>query len=504
MTNQAQAAADSIYAAIDLGSNSFHMVVARREHGTLNIIDRIKEMVRLAGGLDSRGRLDPEVEQRALECLARFGERLAGIPAAQVVAVGTNALRRMRDGWPFLARMETALGHPIEVISGEDEARLIYLGVAHGVSPRGNRRLVIDIGGGSTEFALGKKFRALQVDSLFFGCVAVSQQFFGNGKLTAKRWRKAKSAVAIELQRIARSFKTAGWQEVLGSSGTMKAVRAVVVAEGFSERTITPAAVDRLRRAMIDVGRVEQLHLQALSERRRPVFAGGAAIVDACLEVLEIDQIQVTDYALREGLLYDLIGRSKHTDPRRVTVNALKRRYRVDAAQAERVQKSAAALLDQVEAAWALPEGTRDWLEIAAAVHELGLTISHHGYHRHGAYLLQHSDLPGFTRREQLIVATLVLNHRRKPDPEPFAALPESVRGPVKRACVLLRLAALLCRSRVTEDPVPARLACDGDALTLALPARWVADHPLTAEDLDQERAQLKRLGVRLELAAEP
>lgn len=504
MVNKPQAAADGNFAAIDLGSNSFHLIVARHEQGTLHVIDRIKEMVRLAEGVDGKGRLDPAVAKRALDCLARFGQRVAGIAPARIAVAGTNTLRRLSDAWPFLARMEEALGHPIEIISGEDEARLIYLGVAHGITAKGKRRLVIDIGGGSTELALGRRFRAFRVDSLFFGCVAVSQRFFGNGKLTAKRWRKARSAVAVELQRIAGSYQAKGWHEALGSSGTMKAVRNVVVAQGWSERGITPAAMDRLRRAAIKAGRVDQLRFEGLSERRRPVFAGGAAIVDACLQVLAIDRIQVTDYALREGLLYDLIGRRKQADQRRVTVNALKRRYRVENAQSERVRATALALFDRADGAWALPEGARGWLEIAATVHEIGLTISHHGYHRHGAYLLENSDLPGFSRREQLVVAILVRNHRRRPQPVSFAALPEDLRPAIKRLCVLLRLAALLCRSRAGEVVVPARVALADDELTIAFPKRWRATNPLTAEDLDQERAHLTRLGVRLKLALEP
>ncbi len=489
------------YAAIDLGSNSFHLIVARLEYGVLDVIDRIKDMVRLAEGVDAKGRLDPTVAQRALDCLARFGERLAGIPSANVVAVGTNALRRLRDGWQFLDRMEAALGHRIEVISGEEEARLIYLGVAHGVSEQGQQRLVIDIGGGSTELAIGREFRALQVESLFFGCVAVAQHFFADGKLTAKRWNKAKAAVAVELQSVVSGLKGLGWQEVLGSSGTMRAVRAVIVGQGWSERGITPPAMEKLRRAVIKAGRVEQLKFEGLSERRRPVFASGAAIVDACLEVLDIDEIRVTEYALREGLLYDLIGRSEHPDPRLGTVATLKSKYGVDIAQSERVQAVGLDFFGQVRDDWELPGESVDWLVFAAGLHEIGLTISHHGYHRHGAYLLSNTDLPGFSRREQLIVATLVLNHRRKPNPGSFELLPESLRPAVRRLTALLRLAVLFCRSRIDDDAARIALAAGDGKLTVTLPPGWNEQHPLTAEDLRQERAHLKKLGVTLKLA---
>ncbi len=490
-----------LFAAIDLGSNSFHLVVARYEHGTLHVIDRIKEMVRLAEGVNAEGTLAPEVAQRALTCLERFGQRLEGIADDRIVAVGTNATRRMKDGWKFLAQAEKQLGHSIEIISGEEEARTIYLGVAHGVSEKG-QRLVMDIGGGSTEFIIGREFNAIMVESLFFGCVALAQKFFPGGKISRKRWRRAHGAVSVELQRIAADFKALGWEEALGSSGTMRAVRNVVVNNGWSERGITPSAMLRLREEILQAGHEQQLVFDGLSDRRRPVFASGAVIVDACLETLGIEQIEVTDYALREGLLYDLIGRILHADPREGAIQALMRKYHIEVEQARRVSKTARKLVDAVRKSWGLPKQlARNWLAWSSQLHEIGLTIAHHGYHRHGAYLLRNSDLPGFSRQDQLVVATLVLNHRRKPDAESFDKLQDRLRPWVIRCAVILRLAALLHRTRCAESVPAIKAEASGNAISLTFPEGWLEQQPLTAVDLENEARQTQRIGITLEFS---
>ena len=488
------------FAAIDLGSNSFHAVIARYEHGTLHVIDRLKEMVRLAEGVDRDGRLSSAVEQRALKCLARFGERIRALPAGNVRAVGTNALRQMRDGWKFLDQAEARLGQPIEIVSGQEEARLIYLGVAHGISERGNQRLVIDIGGGSTEFVVGRDFSPVMLESLYFGCVGIAQRYFPDGKITEKRWHKAHTAVAVELQRIADAFRACGWQEVLGSSGTMKAVRNVVVAQQWSERGITPASIVQLRERLLQAGATEDLSLAGLSARRRPVFASGVVIIEACLQLLDIDRIIVTDYALREGLLYDMLGRILHSDPRRGSVDAIAERYRTDRGQGQRVRQVGLALFDQVRDHWRLSDNARDLLGWACDLHEIGLNISHHGYHRHGAYLIENSDLPGFSRLEQLTLAIMIRNHRRKPDPGLYDRLIARVQTDVRRLTSLLRLAVLLNRTRSDRgiDGLAARAA--DDRLILSVPSRWLERHPLARADLKEEARLLERIEVKLQV----
>lgn len=477
------------------------MIVARYEHGTLHVIDRLKEMVRLAAGVKRSGELDGEVEARALDCLSRFGQRIRALPAARVRAVGTNAMRRMKDGWRFLTSAEARLGHPIEIVSGQEEARLIYLGVAHGIAEQGNQRLVIDIGGGSTEFIIGRDFSPIVLESLYFGSVSLAQAHFADGRITAKRWERAARDVGMELQRIASEFRQCGWSEVLGCSGTFKAVRDVVVAQGFSERGITQASMRELEVSLLQAGHVDRIALAGLSDRRRPVFPSGAVIVKTCLDQLGIDTMLVTDYALREGLLYDMLGRILHADPRHGSVHALIERYRVDRDQGERVRALAWELFDQVAGGWCLDGPSRELLGWAAELHELGLTISHHGYHRHGAYLLENSDLPGFSRLDQLVLATLVGNHRRKPDPACFRRLIARIQTTVTRIGALLRLAVLFHRTRTNPLAPPIRAAADGATLTLRLPEAWWSTHPLTAADLEQEAGNLRRLGITLELA---
>lgn len=490
------------FAAIDLGSNSFHMIVARYEHGTMTVVDRIKDMVRLAEGVDKRGRLSEVVAERALACLAQFGERIAAIPEANVRAVGTNALRRIHDGWRFLNEAEQRLGHSIEIISGQEEARLIYFGVAHAISERGNRRLVIDIGGGSTEFVIGREFQAMELESLYFGCVGIAQRFFEDGRITAKRWSKAHAAVALELQRIADDFRDTGWQEAIGSSGTMKAVRSVVINQGWSERGITPESMDALRENLLKAGHVDKISLSGMSERRRPVFASGAVIVEACLSGLGIDRLLVTDYALREGLLYDMLGRITHSDPRQGAIEALVARYTIDAAQAQRVRKSAVQLFKQVQSQWSLSANAGRLLGWAADIHELGLAISHHGYHRHGAYVIEYSDLPGFSKQEQAVLAAMVRSHRRKPSTSVLETVTRKIRGDVVHLIVLLRIAVLLNRTRHDRAiPVPTLKPGDG-SLALVFPDGWSEVYPLAHEDLLGEVELVKRLDFQLSLSS--
>ncbi|MDX1570261.1 MAG: Ppx/GppA phosphatase family protein [Xanthomonadales bacterium] len=472
----------------------------RYDHGTLHVIDRLKEMVRLAEGVKRNGALTDAVETRALDCLERFGERLARIPTSNVRAVGTNALRRMKDGWRFLSAAEERLGHAIEIVSGQEEARLVYLGVAHGISERGNQRLVIDIGGGSTEFIIGRDFSPILLSSLYFGCVGIAQRHFADGKITRKRWKKARTAIELELQRIADDFKACGWQEALGSSGTMKAVRSVAVNQGWSERGITPDAAAEIRAALLSAGKVDKINLSGLSERRRPVFASGAVIVETCLDTLGLDRIIVADYALREGLLYDMLGRILHADPRNAAVEAMLERYRVDRGQAEQVRELALDLIDQVRHHWGLSNNAQALLAWGALLHEIGLNISHHGYHRHGAYLIENSDLPGFSKQEQLILAVLIRNHRRKPNPDLFLKLASRFQDDAIRITVLLRLAVLFNRARALGESIPVRVEAKERKLRLFLPESWLNAHPLTLADLREEASKLKKLDFRLDL----
>ncbi len=481
-------------AAVDLGSNSFHMVVARPVNGHLNVVDRLREPVRLAAGLDADNQLDAEAQKRAIACLERFGQRLRDMPPGSVRAVGTNTMRKARNSDELLEAAAAALGHPIEIISGLEEARLIYLGVSHSLPDSQGRRLVMDIGGGSTELIIGERFEPHYMESLYMGCVSVSQGYFADGTITAKSMRRAEIAAGQELQPVEQSYRRLGWASAVGSSGTIRAVGDVVQAMGWSEGGITLPALKKLREALIAAGDVGKLGaLQGLPPERAPVFPGGVAILLATFEALGIEQMQVSDGALREGLLYDLMGRIRHEDVRERTITGLSERYHVDKGQARRVEATLLHCLGQVADAWKLDqECAASLLQWAAQLHEIGLAVAHSGYHKHGAYLLEFSDMPGFSRQEQRLLAVLVRGHRRKFANTLFKDLPEAQRERIMRLTVLLRLAVLLHRSRADAELPPLSLHADGKNLFLAFPTGWLDQHPLTQADLAQEAEAIK------------
>lgn len=484
----------STIAAVDLGSNSFHMVVARPVNGHLNVLDRLRESVRLAAGLDVNGELDAAAQQRAIACLERFGQRLRDMPPGSVRAVGTNTLRKAHNSDAFLEAAAAALGHPIEVISGLEEARVIYLGVSHSLPASPGQRLVMDIGGGSTELIIGEGFEPIYMESLYMGCVSLSQEHFSDGNISAKAMRRAEIAAGQELQAIEQDYRRLGWGSAVGSSGTIRAVGDVLQAMGWSDGGITLSALHRLREAMIAAGHVDRLvNLQGLPAERAPVFPGGVAILIATFAALGIERMQVSDGALREGLLYDLMGRIRHEDVRGRTIAALSDRYHVDKAQARRVHATATYALHQVMQAWKLEEECAvSLLEWAAQLHEIGLAVAHNGYHKHGAYLLEFSDMPGFSRQEQKALSALVRSHRRKFAPAVFRVLPEAQRERLMRLSLLLRLAVLLHRSRADIPLTPFHMEADGKSLTVRFPAGWLELHPLTQADLAQEAEMLK------------
>ena len=486
-------------AAIDLGSNSFHMIVARIDGGHMQIIDRLKEPVRLGEGLTADRQLLPEVADRALACLARFGQRLRDFPPGSVRAVGTNTLRQARPESGFIEQAEAALGHPIDIIAGREEARLIYLGVAHDLAAGTDRRLVVDIGGGSTEVIVGQEFSPQLRESLSMGCVNMSLRYFPDGRVTAKAMEKAQLGAALEVRPIRETFRRSGWQTAVGSSGTVKSIATVVQAEGWCEDGISASALKRLRDALISVGRCSDLTLKGLPDERKPVLAGGVAVLRAVFQTLDIKHMQVSDYALREGLVYEMIGRSHHLDVRERTVQNLSRQYQLDQAHGRRVQATALGLYRQVAGHW-LPRDPRypRLLAWAARLHEIGLMVAHSQYHRHGAYLLRNADLPGFTRQQQGALAALVLGHRRKFPAQEFAALPPGIRDDTTRLCVILRLAVLLHRGRSTASRPRPRLQVKDSTLVLTFADGWLNRHPLNLLELEQEAELLRREGIRL------
>ena len=490
---------DESYAAVDLGSNSFHMIVANLVDGRLQIIDRMKEMVRLASGLNDKQELSKESMQQALECLRQFGQRIREIPHVNVRAVGTNTLRQARNGEVFLSQAHIALGHPIEIIAGREEARLIYSGVAHSLYDEVSKRLVVDIGGGSTELIIGRGFDTYYTESLYMGCVNVGQRFFGDGKIKAKKMRKAVLFAMQELESIETTYKRMGWDHALGSSGTIITIRDVVQAQGWCDSGITASALARLIEALIAMGDSESINFVGLSERRKPVFASGVAILCGVFEALNLEKINVSEGALREGLLHDLIGRVHNEDIRDKTVMDVSQRYNVDMEQANRVKKTAEILFHQVKADWDLDEKTDLKLLLwGALIHEIGLSVAHNQYHRHGAYLTANSDLAGFSRQEQIKLAMLVRSHRRKFPLEEFESIAYSRRASVIRLCVLLRLAVVLHRSRSNSSLPEILIRVNKDRINLAFPSGWLDKHPLTLVDLNTEKNFLRIADIKL------
>jgi exopolyphosphatase/guanosine-5'-triphosphate,3'-diphosphate pyrophosphatase len=483
------------FAAVDLGSNSFHMVIARREpDGSMVVIDRLKEMVRLAAGLDDQRRLDAAARERALDCLRQFGQRLRELPQSNVRVIGTNTLRTARNADEFIDAAQEVLDHPVEVVSGMEEARLIYTGVTHSLAQEG-RRLVIDIGGGSTEFIIGDGPEPLHKSSLKMGCVSLSRQHFGDGRITRKAFDAAELAAAVELEPIVATLRELGWAASIGTSGTIRAVGSTIREMDWGRDCITPRGLKRLRKALVDAGHVDKIDLKGVKPERYPVFPGGVAVLRAAFEALGIEEMRVSDGAMREGMLLDLPGRLQHADAREGAVRRLAERFHADATQARRVRGTLEFLHEQAREAWALDDESRWLLRWAADLHEIGLDIAHNSYHKHGAYIVANTDLAGFAREEQLQLATLVRSHRRRIAPECFGAIGQDR---LLRMIVLLRLAVLLHRNRSPEPLPEMSLRVSERKVRLTFPEIDIASHPLTGADLAREAEYLASAGFTL------
>jgi len=482
-------------AAVDLGSNSFHLQIGRIVDEQVYLLDGLREPVRLGAGLTRDKRIDRATQVRSLEALRRFSDRLRGFPAEAVRVVGTNALRVAKNSRQFLAEAKEALGFPIEIIAGREEARLIYLGVAHSLPLSREKRLVMDIGGGSTEFIIGIGVEPVLMDSLYMGCVSFSMRFFADGRIEKSAFKQAELAARNELQTIVKQYTRHGWAEVVASSGTARSIAAILEANGWSEHGITASGLERLRSALLKAGDVSRLALSGLREDRLPILPGGLAIMCAAVDELGIGHMSVTDAALRQGVLYDLLGRVQKHDMREVTVRHFMRRYHVDTAQAQRVAELAARLYRNLRRADDDPHAEQA-LAWGAALHEIGISIAHNGYHKHSAYVIANADMPGFSRMEQSQLARLVLAHRGK-----LAKLQDLSPAPADWDLVFcLRLASLFCRSRTDLD-LP-RLACEmtESGFRLLLPPDFLEDRPLSAAALADEADEWKSIGLRLEI----
>ena len=484
--------------ALDLGSNSFHLLVAQQSNGRIQVIDKHKEMVRLASGLTNGPMLLPEVSERALDCLGRLSERLRSVASENLRIVGTNTLRQVGMESHFVKQAEETLGHPIEIISGREEARLIYLGVCHSLGDNSKQQLVIDIGGGSTELIIGQNFQPKTLESLHMGCVSLSERHFPDGSVTAASMNRAIDNALIELEPVMQTYLSRGWEYVLGASGTINSIAGIQLAMGLGT-AITGEHLETIKNRILKQG--STAGLPGLPIEREEVIAGGLAILIALFRAFKIEVMEPAQSALREGVIYDLLGRQRHEDVRNQTVVDLGRRFAIDEFHADRVRQTAFMLLAQVAAPWRLQQPHhRRLLGWACDLHEIGMDISHSSFHKHGGYLLSNLDMPGFSRSEQYQLAALVAVHRRKLN---LTHLHIHQSWLLKLA-VILRLACLMHRSRIAEMPPKIALRVDTETypshLTMALDRPWLDTHPLTHLDLEHEIALLGDAHITLDV----
>ncbi len=484
------------FAAVDLGSNSFHMLIARIHNGQMEIIDREKEMVQIARGVKKDGHLNLAAQTRALECLHRFSERLRDIPVDQVRAVGTKTLRTTSRSKSFLKKAEQILGVPIQIISGYEEARLVYSGLSHSVLNDHNRRLVIDIGGGSTEFIIGEDYEPLLLESLSMGCVSFTKRYANKtGVISRKYMKKVYLAACSEIEVLRSNFLKAGWQIVFGTSGTARAI-ADLTMEKDGGAVISKSSLDLLAEALVTDKKI----LASVPDLRRQVLPAGVAILKAIFDQLKLDSMHVGDAALKEGLLYDTIGRLSDQDSRDGTVKKLQQQYKVDTDHARRVALTAISLWQQIQGP-VLPGVSRTKiLSWAAELHEIGLSISHTSFHHHGYYILRHTDMAGFGRYEQYILANLVRSHRKGLYQQKFEDMDDVAMAAFVPLLVCLRLAALLHRRREDIDLLP-KLSHTELGYRLKFRSGWLNKNPLTLAGLEQEREQYESIGVALQFS---
>ncbi len=484
-------------AAIDLGSNSFHMVVARLQNNQPQTIDAIKEMVRLAAGLDASNMLSEEKIEEALACLSRFGQRIKDLPLQNVSAVGTNTLRKARNSVSFLNRAEQALGFPINIVAGREEARLVYQGVAHSLAQTEDYRLVVDIGGGSTEFIIGQAYQPIMMESLNMGCVNYTQQWFKDGEINEQRIHYAILSARQRLEWISDEYLDHGWQECIGSSGTIKTIARILSENYGTQGVIDYEHLQKLAELFIQAGHVDHIILPGLSENRAPVLIGGLCVLMGAFEELRIESMLASDGALREGLLNDMIETAQGHDIRMDTVRDFELRYHIDVAQSMRISRTALHMFDQLGIGD--DENLRLLLNWAAKLHEVGLSISHTNYPSHSGYIVEQSDMPGFSREMQNTLGLMLRLQRGKFKMQLIEDLPR-LHKDVVLTIILLRIAIILERSRDWDSSRHVRIKLKGEAIKLKFPEHYLDQHPLTLADLEQEKLEVAKAGFELKI----
>ena len=483
-------------AAVDLGSNSFRLQMARISGGQVYPMDSLKEAVRLGAGLRDDKHLDEDSQARALAALSRFAERLRGLAPEAVRAVGTNTLRIAKNSREFLRQAQQVLGFPIDIVAGHEEARLIYLGVSHG-APTPERRLVVDIGGGSTELIIGQDFVPIRLESLYMGCVSYSRRFFADGKVSVRRFEEAELAARSELQTIATAFSRQHWKTAIGSSGSARAIADTIRGEGWDiTEGITLAGMHRLRKGLIKAGDFRKFDFEGLSFDRKPVIAGGLAIMIAVFEALGVEQMETTEHGMRDGVLWDMLGRLQHHDIREASVADFIRRYHVDEAQAHRVQQLATHLFRQFFSSAPHEPHLERLLIWSTQLHEIGLSIAYSGYHRHSAYILENADMPGFSRGEQAMMGHIVLGQRGAIAKAAMKLSEEAEWFPL----LALRLAVLFHRGRVDYNLPDLQLTRRGNTFELRINRNWLNNNQLVSTALEAEAKAWRSTAFQFEL----
>lgn len=500
-THNTQHLTQHLLAAIDLGSNSFHLVVAKEELDEIRILETRGEKVRLASGLDDEHHLSEEAQLRGLECLKGFASRVQGLPTHRVKILATNALRKAKNRNEFIEQAETILGYPISVISGREEARLIYKGVSHTCSDEGGKRFVVDIGGGSTEFIIGQGFTPLALESLHMGCISYTQRFFPKGKLTKKAFEQAILAAKRELLNIRVQYRSLGWSTCIGASGTVRAIERVCSGlNTHPHEGVFLQCLYGMKQALIDAGHIDDFTAPQIKSNRKPTLAGGLSILIAIFEELGIDYMAYSEGALREGALYEMISQKAHKDVQERTLKAMQERFHVDLNQVERVTQTAIALWSDVKDQWSDSELPAErWLTWSAKLHTIGLAIAHNQFHKHGAYIIKVADMLGFTRKTQQVLSFLVRAHRRKFPEDVLYELPKHTQVTAKRLAVILRLAVLIHHAQEPSKLPKVHLSInDINEVTIHFDQALIEHMPITYYDLVSEQRHMSTVGIQL------
>ena len=495
--NQEPLPEGSLLAAIDLGSNSFHLIIAKIEHGEMRPVEVLAEKVQLGAGLEN-GRLSEEAIERGLECLSRFAQLLESVEPERIRVVGTNALRVAKNRRDFTRPAKRILGAKVDVVYGREEARLVYLGVAHSLADDAQSRLVIDIGGGSTELIIGERFEPQRLESLQMGCVSYGRDCFPKGKISKDNYRNAYDRARVRASHIHHAFNSKHWEECVGSSGTLQAIETIISQNGWGDGGIERKGLAKLEKRLLKFKVMDDIRLEGLAANRRNVILPGVAITSALFDVLGIEHMRPSKGALREGVIYDLMGRLSHEDVRERTINALMQRYAVDTELAEDVERRARTLFTATRMSWHLTMDDWELLHWTARTHEIGMAISHKHFNRHTAYLLRNADLPGFSQEEQEQLAVLALGHRGKIADDIFTDIADSDRERIQYLLGIIRLATCFKYVEQLAQLPDFSILASENAITLEFPEGWLKEHALTARELEGERVALAKIGLEL------